>query len=317
MSTELVARAKAGDQDAFRELVGPYRAELHMHCYRILGSLQDAEDQLQAYARETGLVFTGESDNIADQKLRQIQEELSRAEAERANQLKDEFLATISHELRNPLNAILGWAHMMRLGNLTPANAERAVETIYRNAKSQAQLVADLLDVSRIISGKLRLDVRPADLRHVVEAAIESVRTAADAKGIALETRLPATPAHAAVDPDRLQQIVWNLLSNAIKFTPAGGRIAVAATLADGMAEVSVSDTGAGIAPEDQELIFEEFRQAGGDYARKREGTGLGLALTKRFVELHGGRIWVESTPGKGSTFSFTLPIRRPAEVRT
>jgi CheY-like chemotaxis protein len=206
---------------------------------------------------------------------------------------------------------MLGWIWWLRRSPVDEAVQGRALETVERNARAQAQLVEDLLDVSRIVTGKLRLDVRPADLRHVVEAAIESVRTAADAKGIALEARLPAAPAHATVDPDRLQQVVWNLLSNAIKFTPQGGRVEI--TLDDGPLEASivVADTGAGISPAFLPYVFDRFRQAEASSTRTYGGLGLGLAIVRHLVELHGGMVRATSAgEGQGTTFTVVLPLR-------
>jgi CheY-like chemotaxis protein len=224
--------------------------------------------------------------------------------------LKDEFLATISHELRNPLNAIMGWAHMLRLGKLTEANAERAVETIYRNAKSQAQLVADLLDVSRIISGKLRLDVRTVDLIYIINAAIDSIRPAAEAKGIRLQTQLYPEAGPISGDADRLQQIVWNLLTNAVKFTAKGGRIQVKVQRVDSHAEIVVSDSGVGISKEFLPYVFDRFRQADASITRTHGGLGLGLSIVRQLVDLHGGSVSVHSEgEGKGTTFTITLPF--------
>jgi CheY-like chemotaxis protein len=236
-------------------------------------------------------------------------EKLARNEAERANRLKDEFLATVSHELRNPLNAILGWAHMLRLGKLTPANAERAVETIYRNAKSQAQLVADLLDVSRIISGKLRLDVRPVDLISIINAAIDSIRPAADAKTIRLQATLDPAACSISGDADRLQQIVWNLLTNAVKFTPKGGRIQVKLQRVDSHVDIIVSDSGVGISKEFLPHVFDRFRQGDASTTRIHGGLGLGLSIVHQLVDLHGGSVAVHSEgEGKGATFTINLP---------
>ena len=224
--------------------------------------------------------------------------------------MKDEFLATISHELRNPLNAIMGWAHMMRLGKLTPANVERAVETIYRNAKSQSQLVADLLDVSRIITGKLRLDVRTVDLIYIVNAAIDSIRPAAEAKGIRLQTMLDPAAGPISGDADRLQQIVWNLLTNAVKFTPKGGRIQVKVQRVDSHVEIVVSDSGVGISKEFLPYVFDRFRQADASTTRIHGGLGLGLSIVHQLVDLHGGTVSVYSDgEGQGATFTISLPF--------
>jgi PAS domain S-box-containing protein len=275
------------------------------HEGRVIGTLTIIEDVTERVAREAELQA-----QIEDRSRLLSSEKLARNEAERANRLKDEFLATISHELRNPLNAILGWSHMMRLGNLTPANAERAVETIYRNAKSQAQLVADLLDVSRIISGKLRLEVRTVDLISIVNAAIDSIRPTADAKGIRLQTMLDPGAGPISGDADRLQQIVWNLLTNAVKFTPKGGRIQVKVQRTNSHVKVVVSDSGVGISKEFLPYVFDRFRQADASTTRIYGGLGLGLSIVHQLVDLHGGAVSVHSEgEGKGATFTITLPF--------
>ncbi|HXS00820.1 MAG TPA: hybrid sensor histidine kinase/response regulator, partial [Pyrinomonadaceae bacterium] len=218
--------------------------------------------------------------------------------------------ATISHELRNPLNAIMGWAHMLQLGKLNEANTERAVETIYRNAKSQSQLVSDLLDVSRIISGKLRLDMRAVDLIYIVNAAIDSIRPAADAKGILLQPMLDPAAGPISGDADRLQQVVWNLLTNAVKFTPKGGKIQVKVQRINSHVEIVVSDSGVGINKEFLPYVFDRFRQADGSTTRIHGGLGLGLSIVRQLVDLHGGSVGVESKgEGKGATFTITLPF--------
>ena len=272
---------------------------------QIIGTLTIIEDVTERVAREAELQA-----QIEARSRLLSSEKLARNEAERANRLKDEFLATISHELRNPLNAILGWAHMLRLGKLTPPNTERAIETIYRNAKSQAQLVADLLDVSRIISGKLRLDVRSVDLISIVNAAIDSIRPSADAKSIRLQTTLDPAAGPISGDGDRLQQIVWNLLTNAVKFTPKGGRIHVKVERVDSHVEIIVSDTGVGISKEFLPYVFDRFRQADASTTRIHGGLGLGLSIVHQLVDLHGGSVSVESEgEGKGATFRISLPF--------
>ena len=275
------------------------------HDGKVIGTLTIIEDVTERVAREAELQA-----QLEDRSRLLSNEKLARNEAERANRLKDEFLATISHELRNPLNAIMGWAHMMRVGNLTPANMERAVETIYRNAKSQAQLVADLLDVSRIISGKLRLDVRTVDLLYIVNAAIDSIRPAADAKSIRLQTLLDPAAGPISGDADRLQQIVWNLLTNAVKFTPKGGRIQVKVQRVDSHVEIEVSDTGVGINKEFLPYVFDRFRQADASTTRIHGGLGLGLSIVHQLVDLHGGSVSVRSEgEGTGATFTISLPF--------
>ena len=272
---------------------------------RIIGTLTVIDDVTERVAREAELQA-----QLEDRSRLLSSEKLARNEAERANRLKDEFLATISHELRNPLNAILGWSHMMRLGNLTPANAERAVETIYRNAKSQAQLVADLLDVSRIISGKLRLDVRTVDLISIVNAAIDSIRPPADAKGIRLQTILDPGAGPISGDADRLQQVIWNLLTNAVKFTPKGGRIQVKVHRIESHVEIVVNDSGVGINKEFLPYVFDRFRQADASTTRIHGGLGLGLSIVHQLVDLHGGTVTVSSEgEGKGATFTIKLPF--------
>jgi signal transduction histidine kinase/CheY-like chemotaxis protein len=238
-------------------------------------------------------------------------EQLARSAAEAANRMKDEFLATVSHELRTPLTAMLGWIWWLRRGPVDAASQERALETVERNARAQAQLVEDLLDVSRIVTGKLRLDVRPADLRDVIEAAVDSVRTAADAKEITLETRMHDEPRTVAVDPDRLQQVVWNLLANAIKFTPAGGRVTVTLEQWPAEARIVVADTGDGIDPVFLPYVFDRFRQAEASSTRTYGGLGLGLAIVRHLVELHGGTVRAASAGvGQGTTFTVALPVR-------
>lgn len=237
-------------------------------------------------------------------------EQIARAEAETANRMKDEFLATVSHELRTPLNAIIGWSHMLRGGKLDEATIARAIETIDRNAKSQAQLVEDILDVSRVITGKLRLNIAPVDVASVINAAIDSVQLAAESKGIELEVTLDPSARHILGDASRLQQIVWNLLSNAIKFTPSGGHVSVRLSRADRDAQIEVTDSGAGISEDFLPHIFDRFRQADGTTTRRYGGLGLGLSIVRHLVELHGGTVQAYSVgESKGTTFTVTLPL--------
>ena len=244
-------------------------------------------------------------------------EQIARAEAETANRMKDEFLATVSHEIRTPLNAIMGWAHLLRTGRLDEATVKRAVETIDRNAKSQAQLIEDILDVSRMITGKLRLNNEPVDLSAVINAAIDSVQLAIDSKDLRLEVTLDPLARHTLGDANRLQQIVWNLLANAIKFTPTGGRIEVKVERAAGEVQLRVSDNGQGIGASFLPFIFDRFRQADGTTTREHGGLGLGLAIVRHLVELHGGTIKAFSDgEGRGATFSLTLPLATPGSSR-
>lgn len=236
-------------------------------------------------------------------------ERAARAEAERMIRTKDEFLATLSHELRTPLNAILGWAQLLRTGKTAPKDIARGLEVIERNARTQARLVEDLLDMSRIISGKAKLDVKTVDLASVVETALESVQAAAQAKSIRLTKSLDPSVVRAAADGARIQQILWNLLSNAIKFTPNGGSVEVALRPAGDSIEIAVSDTGQGIAPEFLPHVFERFRQADSSVTRLHSGLGLGLAIARHLTELHGGTIRAESDGiGKGAVFTVKLP---------
>jgi len=234
----------------------------------------------------------------------------ARAEAEEANRLKDEFLATVSHELRTPLNAILGWAQILRRGPFDGEDFPQGMATIERNAKAQAQLVEDLLDVSRIVSGKLRLDVATVDLTGVIDAAIEAVKPAADAKGLSIQRVFDPHVGPVWGDPDRLQQVVWNLLSNAVKFTPRGGSVQVLLQASDGNAEVAVSDTGRGISRDFLPHVFDRFRQADASITRQFGGLGLGLGIVRHLIELHGGTVAASSMgEGKGATFVVTLPL--------
>jgi signal transduction histidine kinase/CheY-like chemotaxis protein len=230
-------------------------------------------------------------------------------EALEANRLKDEFLAILSHELRAPLHPILMWVRMLRERALDPDTTARALDTIERNTKAQAQIISDLLDVSRIVSGKLHLQRHPVDLRTVIEAALESLRPAARAKAIQLTATLEPLTAAVSGDPDRLQQVVWNLVSNAIKFTPAGGSVRVGLRGVGAHAEIGVADTGRGIGPDFLPFVFERFRQADPSTTREHGGLGLGLAIVKHLVEGHGGSVSVESAgPGQGATFTVRLP---------
>jgi signal transduction histidine kinase len=238
----------------------------------------------------------------------------ARARAEEANRAKDEFLATTSHELRTPLNAILGWARMLREGDVPPEHHQKGLEVIERNARVQVKLIEDLLDASRIVTGKLRLQSANVDVRALVEAAIETVRPAAEARGVALVPRLDEGLGVVVGDGDRLQQVAWNLLSNAVKFTERGRAVRVHAGREEAGVVLQVRDEGAGIAPEFLPHVFEPFRQADASSSRSRGGLGLGLAIVKSLVELHGGTICAESEGlGKGSTFRVTLPIRAVA----
>jgi signal transduction histidine kinase/DNA-binding response OmpR family regulator len=266
-----------------------------------------------AEQRRVGIVFNDITERRRageerERLLKRAQE--ARAAAEEASRLKDEFLATVSHELRTPLNAILGWANMLRRGMVDGGMSAHGLEVIERNARAQNQLIEDLLDVSRIITGKLRLDVQPVGLWEVIQAAADVVRPAADAKEIRLQLLLDPNAGPVSGDPQRLQQVVWNLLSNAVKFTPKGGCVQVRLERVNSHVEIAVSDTGDGIEADFLAHVFERFRQADGSYTRAHGGMGLGLAIVRHIVELHGGTVKAESEgTGRGATFTVTLPL--------
>jgi PAS domain S-box-containing protein len=277
---------------------------------RVLG---DAQPTFTGFVRDLTTRVRAEQER--EQLL--VREATARSEAEAANRAKDEFLATLSHELRTPLNAIVGWTHMLLDGSMDDASARRALHVIARNAKLQAQLVADILDVSRIITGGVRLDVSPLDLGGVIDAALDAVRPAADAKQVTLRATIGEDARSIDGDAQRLQQVVWNLLSNAVKFTPAGGEVRVELSDASDRILIVVQDDGVGIAPDFLPHVFERFRQADGSTSRQHGGLGLGLAIVRHLVELHGGTVRAESAgPSHGSRFTVELP-KHPAPVRT
>lgn len=244
-------------------------------------------------------------------------EHAARKEAERHGRLKDEFLATLSHELRTPLSAVLGWTHVLRRGAVPGSELDEGLAVIERNARVQASLIDDLLDMSRIISGKLRLNIQPIELSSVVAAALESIRPAAEAKGVRLTQAIDVPLGWVSGDSARLQQIFWNLLSNAVKFTPRGGRVHVVLERVDSHVEVSVTDSGEGIAPEFLAVVFERFRQADASTTRRHGGLGLGLAIVRHLAELHGGTVRASSPGrGQGATFIVSLPLRAEALTR-
>src|SRR5262245_39973763 len=235
--------------------------------------------------------------------------EIARRRAEEASRSKDEFLATVSHELRNPLNHIIGWVTLLRGGRLQSDKIQKAYDTIERNVRTQARLIDDLLDVSRIVAGKLLIEPRQIEIAKVVEAAAESIGPVAQAKGVNFATILAPQAAMVSGDPDRLQQAIGNLLTNAVKFTPIGGNVGLRLTRANSQIEIAVSDDGQGISPDFLPYVFDRFRQQGETSDRKHGGLGLGLAIVRHIVELHGGSVRAESAgEGKGATFTITLP---------
>jgi PAS domain S-box-containing protein len=280
---------------------------------RILGTIEVQTYEDSAYRDEhaTAMRMAANLTAVAIENVTLLEREsTARANAEESNRLKDEFLATVSHELRTPLTAILGWSRMLESGSLESETARRAVETIKRNAKSQAQIIDDILDVSRIITGNLYLELHPIELESVLEAAVNVVRPTAEAKGIHIELNLESEPIAVSGDSNRLQQVFWNLLSNAVKFTPSGGTVSVTLRRAEPLAEIIVSDSGPGISPEFLPYVFDRFRQADSTSTRHHGGLGLGLAIARHLIEIHGGMIEATSGGlGKGATFVVRLPV--------
>ena len=244
-----------------------------------------------------------------EERGRLIREQVARQEAERANQMKDEFLAILSHELRTPLNAILGWSRLLRVKKFDEETIDKALETIERNAKSQSQLIEDILDVSRILRGKLNLNKHPIRLESVIELAIDSLQPLAEEKSIVLELTCSPNVGQVIGDSDRLQQIVWNLLSNAIKFTPQEGKVEVRLESVGDEAQIQIIDSGIGIAPDFLPYVFDRFRQADSSTTRSYGGLGLGLAIVRHLVEQHGGKVYAENNPGEGAKFTVALPL--------
>jgi signal transduction histidine kinase len=302
----------AVEKVALRREVEARTAELARANHDLTREIQErrrAEEALQVMNDELEVLV---QQRTAELSRAHSREKEARRQAEEANRLKDEFLATLSHELRTPLNAILGWAQMLRSGKLDTATTGRAVETIERNAKAQAQLIADILDVSRIITGKLRLELGPVNLPRVIETVLDSVRPAAEAKEIRLSVLLDPLATPVLGDSDRLQQVIWNLLSNAIKFTPKGGLVGVVLRqVEESSLEIEVRDSGIGIRQDFLPYVFDRFRQAESSITRSHGGLGLGLSIVRHLVELHGGTVQVDSEgEGKGAAFTVRLPVR-------
>ncbi len=280
------------------------------------GAYDDMEHRVEERTRELAATNRSLEAEMAGRQRVEVElaqllerEQRARVEAQALNRLKDEFLATLSHELRTPLNAILGWTHILETGSRDNESIDRATRVIKRNAQAQAQLVDDILDVSRIIGGKLNLHLELVSLRTVIEAAIETVEPAADAKDIAVD-RVFGDVAPIIADRDRLQQIMWNLLSNAIKFTPKDGRVRVELRAHAGDVVVTITDSGQGIEPAFLPHVFERFSQADGSFSRLHWGLGLGMAIVRHLVELHGGHVTAASEgKDQGATFTVTLPL--------
>jgi len=285
---------------------------------RIVGTIEVQAYEQDAYKDEhvTAMRMAGSLAAIAIENARLFaRESRARAIAEEGNRAKDEFLATLSHELRTPLTSILGWSHLLRSGQLNAETTTRALETIERNARAQTKLIDDLLDVSRIITGKLRLNMRPTELMSVISAAIDAARPAANARNIELNVAQPEAACTVNGDPDRLQQIVWNLISNAIKFTHEGGNVSVQIECAESTVSLRVIDTGKGISAEFLPHVFDRFRQADSTTTRQHGGLGLGLAIVRQLIEMHGGTIRAESAgEGEGATFIAEFPLMKAAD---
>lgn len=309
---------KEASQEAFREVqANGYLRYEDLPLQTKEGKVQDVEFVSNVYEEDGHQVIQC---NIRDiNERRRAEEERSlllesaqaaRAEADTANTIKDEFLAIVSHELRTPLTSILGWSDLLTAGKLDKEASKHALEVIVRNARAQRQLIDDLLDISRIITGKLRLDVRPVKLAPMIEAVVDGVRPAAEARKIHLLTELDSLTGPVSGDPERLQQVIWNLLSNAIKFTPKGGRVVVHLKRVHSHNEIVISDTGQGIAPEFLHHVFERFRQSDSSSTRRHGGLGLGLSIVRQLVELHGGTVVADSPgEGEGTTFKVLLPV--------
>jgi PAS domain S-box-containing protein len=278
------------------------------------------ENRVYPFAEGVSIFVTDISDRKRAEAEREqllAREQAAREQAETANRIKDEFLAVLSHELRSPLNPILGWTKLLQSRQFDEQSTKRALETIERNAKLQTQLIEDLLDVSRILRGKMLLNTAPVNLVTTIQAALETVRLSAEAKGIEIQTRFAPEVGKVSGDSARLQQIVWNLLSNAVKFTPSGGQVEIRLERVGTDAQILVKDTGKGINPDFLPYVFEYFRQEDGKTTRKFGGLGLGLAIVRYLTELHGGTVRAESLgEGMGATFTVTLPMLKEESVQ-
>ncbi len=279
---------------------------------RVVGASKVARDITERKKSEQALKEAMQQADSANQERLQLldSERDARSQAERANRVKDEFLATLSHELRTPLNAVLGWSNILQRGNIQSEELKQGLVTIERNARIQAQIIEDLLDMSRIISGKVRLEVQETDLSAVLNESIETLRVTAEAKSVQLRAAMGPFAGPISGDPNRLRQVFWNILHNAIKFTPSGGEVQVRLARVSSEVEVSVSDSGEGIAPDFLPYIFDRFQQGDASTTRRHGGLGLGLAIVKQLVELHGGKVGVKSNGlGQGAVFIVRLPL--------
>ncbi len=306
--TRIIPAERLGEEDTVLSQIRAGRPVEHFETVRQRkdGSSVDISLSVSPIRTAAGIVI-GASKIARDVT---IQRQLAR-EAEEANRVKDEFLATLSHELRTPLNAVLGYTRMLRAGNLGADRQERAVDVIERNATLLHQLVSDVLDVSGIVTGKMRVEPVVCDFSTIVRAACDSVQPTSAAKGVPITIITPADPVMVRCDKDRMQQVFWNVLANAVKFTPRGGHVTVRVTGGNGVAQASFADTGVGIKREALPHVFERFWQGESVNSRQTGGLGLGLALARHFVELHGGTITAASAgPGEGATFTISLPLQ-------
>ncbi|HTL28522.1 MAG TPA: ATP-binding protein [Tepidisphaeraceae bacterium] len=313
--TEILNRLRRGDRVDHFETVRIRKDGAPIDVSVTISPIKDAAGRVVG-ASKVARDITQFKRAMAERDRLLVTEKAARQSAEHANRMKDEFLATLSHELRTPLNAILGWAQLLKSGESTQADLTEAIDTIERNARLQNQLIEDLLDMSRIISGKMRLEMQPVDLPYVIQGALAAVRPAAEAKSIRLQQIIDPNVASVHGDPNRLQQVLWNLLSNSIKYTPRGGWVQIALREKNNTVEISVIDNGQGITPEFLPRLFTRFAQADQSSTRRHGGLGLGLAIVRHLTELHGGSVRANSGGlGKGSTFVVSLPARESAKL--
>jgi signal transduction histidine kinase len=300
----------AGNQIPIIFLTGQTDRAIDLEAMQAGASDYLVKNQINAAALERSIRYALAQKRNAEERIKLVREQEARAAAEAANRAKDDFLAVVSHELRGPLNAIIGWITVLRSGKADEKIAAQALETIERNARAQVKIIEDLLDVSRIINGNLRLQLAPINLAPVVDAAIAAARPSADAKEIELIADVDPTTGRVMGDPDRLQQVVTNLLSNAIKFTPNGGRVETQLMRVGDQAQIKVSDTGVGISADFLPRIFDRYTQANGSTTKRKGGLGLGLAIVRHIVEMHNGQVIAQSAgEDKGATFTVRLPI--------
>lgn len=268
------------------------------------------KDQINPANLERAMRYSIQQRQFADERINHVREQIARKQAEDANQAKDDFLAVLSHELRTPLNSMLGWARLLKSNKGNDELFDKAVDAIERSAVVQTKFVEDLLDITRIVNGSIRLSMRPVGLNSILEVAVNGLRPTADAKKIALKEELVAEDVKIFGDPERIHQVITNILSNAVKFTPEGGAVSVAATVEDENATVSVTDSGEGIEAEFLPRVFDRYKQAHNSTTNRKGGLGLGLAIVKHLIDIHNGTITVASDgPGTGTTFTFSLPI--------